>query len=300
MAKPYIVIENFYDEADALRAGFEKHFSEPQRHTNNHQVWNYWHVPDLYTYLRTLPEKIMPAEIVQRFTQHLNHFAMANLGLTFSHTPWLSLYVNGCGQGLHNDSRNGQLGFVYSITKWDERNFLGGETILFKDENYWGTERIKQSGSGPAFYDTVPAKFNQLLIFDDRVIHGVASVQGTMVPQQGRVVMHGHLEAGNMMLSGPLQIEAALPAFRPALDRVVAMAKEIEPQFHGFATLRLMIEPGGAVSALKTLVDRILPLSPDLRALAPFKEAVRKELMALRFPEQSEASELTLPLLVGT
>ncbi|HWG46812.1 MAG TPA: hypothetical protein VN688_28880 [Gemmataceae bacterium] len=300
MQQPYMIVERFFDEADALRAAFEAHFKEPRAHSSQHQVWNYWFVPELYMYLRTSPGTIIPNALVERFGQRLNAWAMATLGLSSRSNPWLSLYVNGCGQGLHNDSLNGQMGYVFSITKWDEKNFLGGETILFHPENYWESERIKTSGAGSAFYDKVPARFNQLLVFDDRVIHGVQPLQGTMDPLAGRLVLHGHLKAEGGILNGALSGDAVLNALTPTLDKVRVLTQQHAPLFHGFTTLRMAIQPEGRVASVQCLCDRILPLSSDKSQLEPFRQQLVQLLSSVLFPSAQEASELTLPVFVGS
>jgi hypothetical protein len=299
MQNPYLVVEQFFDGADELRSAFEAHFNDPRTHGPPHQVWNYWYVPESYTYLRTNPGRIMPEALVTRFVQRLNAWAAATLGLSSPFNPWISLYVNGCGQALHNDSLNGQMGYVYSITKWDQRTFQGGETILFRPENYWETERIKSSGAGASFYEKVPSRFNQLLVFDDRVIHGVQPVQGTMDPLAGRVVMHGHLKAEGGILTGALPADVVRTAVTPVLDKVRAVIQEHNRLFHGFMTLRLYIAPDGRVSSVKALCDRILPLSPDRSKLEPFKNQVAQLLAGVPFPAAQGPTELTLPVLVG-
>jgi hypothetical protein len=263
-------------------------------------VWNYWYVPDSYTYLRTNPGKVIPEPLIAQFMERLNSWGRATLGLSTPYNPWLSLYVDGCGQTIHNDSLNGQMGYVFSITRWEGRTFQGGETLLFRPENYWETERIKTSGAGTSFYEKVPSRFNQLLVFDDRVIHGVQPIYGTMDPLAGRVVMHGHLEAKGWILSGPLPEDAARNALAGALERVRALAHEHARLFHGFQTLRLTIQPDGRVSSVQPLVDRLLPLSPDKSRLEPYRQQVVQLLSAPRFPPAHAPTELTLPVLVGT
>ncbi len=300
MQKPYMVVEHFFDEADVMRAAFEAHFTNPHSHSSQHQVWNYWFVPELYMYLRTNPGKILTDALVDRFVQRLNAWAMATLGLSSRSNPWLSLYVNGCGQGLHNDSLNGQMGFVFSITKWDERNFIGGETILFHPENYWESERIKTSGAGSSFYDKVPSRFNQLLVFDDRVIHGVQPLQGVMDPVAGRVVLHGHLKAEGGILNGALPADSILNALSPTLENIRALTQQHASLFHGFTTLRMAIAPDGRVTSVQALCDRILPLSPDKSRLEPFRQQLVQLLSSVLFPSAPGASELTLPIFVGS
>ncbi|HWK45029.1 MAG TPA: hypothetical protein VNT30_09925 [Stellaceae bacterium] len=46
--------------------------------------------------------------------------------------------------------------------------------------------------AGQPFFETIPAEFNQLLIFDDRIPHAVRQITGGMDPREGRVVLHGH------------------------------------------------------------------------------------------------------------
>ena len=299
MKDGYVVVEQFFDTAAELRAAFEGHFHNPHTHAGAHQVWNYWYVPDAYTYLRTDPLKVLPQPLVARFVERLNAWALATLGLCTRSNPWLSLYVNGCGQTIHNDAAGGQMGYVYSITRWDERNFLGGETLLFHPGHYWETERIRATGAGTSFYDKVPARFNQLLVFDDRVIHGVQPIQGTMEPLQGRVVLHGHLRAEAFVVNGPLDAQSALQAITPAYEGVRTLVRQHGSLLHGFVTLRLSIREDGGVAAVRALCDRILPVSPDTSRVEPFKADVIGLLSGVRFPTAPAASELTLPILVG-
>ena len=68
----------------------------------------------------------------------------------FGHLParqcYLSLYINGCRQGQHNDAANGRFGYVYSLTK-DDRRSIGGETLIWNEENYFES-RMHQPAVG--------------------------------------------------------------------------------------------------------------------------------------------------------
>jgi hypothetical protein len=209
------------------------------------------------------------------------------------------LYVDGCGQTIHNDAANGQMGFVYSLTKWEERNFLGGETLLFHPVNYWETDRITRSGAGTNFYGKVPSRFNQLLVFDDRIIHGVETIQGTMDPLRGRVVMHGHLRAESMAVSGPLDPPAMSPVLGPALERIKALAARHSTAMNGFMTMRLSIQPDGRVGKAQPLCDRVLPTTPDASRVESFKRELDGILTGLQFQAAPAPSELTFPILVS-
>jgi Rps23 Pro-64 3,4-dihydroxylase Tpa1-like proline 4-hydroxylase len=295
----YVIAEQFFDAAGEMRAAFDSHFQNPQAHGGQHQVWNYWYVPDHYTYLKTSPLKVLPQALLSQFMQRLNSWAIASFGLTTNIEPWLSLYVDGCGQTIHNDAANGQMGYVYSLTKWEERNFLGGETLLFRPGNYWETDRITRSGAGTAFYEKVPSRFNQLLVFDDRIIHGVQTLQGTMDPLRGRVVIHGHLRAEAVAISGPLEPTTIVSVFGSASEKVKLLARQNASFMNGFVTLRLSIQPDGRVAKVQALCDRILSLSPDTGRIDSFRRDLDGILSNLLFPAAPAPSELTFPVLVS-
>lgn len=184
-------VAGFFPGARQMRLAFDAHFLLPYRHDESKQIWNYWHVPGHYTYLRTAPRKVIPQALVDAFVEALGGWARAELGLAEVGPPVLSVYVNGCRQTLHNDVKNGAWAYVFSLTRWEERKFEGGETILVREEVFAAEPRPTLDSSDVTH--RVPALFNQLLVFDDRVVHGVEPVLGTMNPLDGRVVLHGHL-----------------------------------------------------------------------------------------------------------
>lgn len=300
MLPGYTVIDEFFPEARELRAGIDAHFAEPTKHQpDSHQVWNYWHVPGLYTYLRTSPEKVLPRATVERLISKLRAVSLFRYGLGEVTWPYLSLYVAGCQQGLHNDSRNGRFGYVYSLTRWDERNFLGGETLIFKEQDYFGSAAITQANAGLGLYELVPARFNRLLLFDDRLLHAVPRLEGTMIPQDGRFVLHGHVSEGPVAVTGALaQSEAAavVEEARAALDRLVA---EAGAGLAGLVSVRLTLQGDGAVVKDEVLFDRLLPTTREAAAPDAAIAAVRAALGKLAFPAADGSSLVTIPVPFG-
>lgn len=300
MLPGYTVIDEFFPEARDLRAGIDAHFAEPAKHRpESHQVWNYWHVPGLYTYLRTSPEKVLPRALVERFLAKLRALALFRFGLGEVTWPYLSLYVAGCQQGLHNDSKNGRFGYVYSLTRWDERRFLGGETLIFKEQDYFGSAAITQANAGLGLYELVPARFNRLLLFDDRLLHGVPRLEGTMVPQDGRIVMHGHVSEGPVAVTGALAQPAAAAAVegaRAAIDRCV---QEAGAGLAGLVTVRLALDGEGAVAKDEVLFDRLLPTSRGAAEPEAAIAALRAILKTLAFAKADGSSLVTIPVPFG-
>jgi hypothetical protein len=282
--------------AEAMRAAFDAHFADADRHTAAHQIWNYWHVPQMYTYLRTQPEKVLPAPLLDGFHRALRRWAVDHLGFGHVAGPYLSLYVDGCKQSLHNDAENGRFAYVYSLTRWASRRFAGGETILLRDLDYWGTDRCAQAGAGSSFYDLVPPEFNQLLVFDDRGIHGVEPVQGSMDPLEGRVVLHGHIRESGVLVEGALTEQDVLRELRevePDLVPVLARARETA---HGMLSLRVVVSASGVVEEVRPLTVQLSRGGED----GPVVELLLRELRAVldraRFPAASAATRISLPL----
>src|SRR6202521_2357842 len=96
---PLIVVDGFLPAELALemRRDIETHFAKPGEHrAETHQVWNYWFVPESYTYLRTDPEKVIERARIEAFHTALRDWSIAMLGMANVTWPYLSLYVSGC------------------------------------------------------------------------------------------------------------------------------------------------------------------------------------------------------------
>jgi hypothetical protein len=292
----YFLIPDFFQEGDLLRAAFDDFFARPHEvKAPSHQVWDFWYVPDQYTYFRTEPANIFGASLANSFRDRLSSWALETLGLPRLSGITLSLYSNGCGQGLHNDAENGQLACVYSLTRWDHRRFSGGETLILKPENYWQTERSERAGAGTDFLDMIPARFNQLLIFDDRLVHGVERVQGTMSPVEGRIVLHGHLRY-KLHVAGDLTLSEVSGVLRTLAAETTPRLTERMRTLRGFATARLTVAADGSVSGVSVLLNRLTDLIDRERAHETL-QVILGSFEILRFPSKSVPSQITVPIL---
>jgi hypothetical protein len=285
-------------EAQALRAAIDAHFSDPYKAGDAQQVWNYWHVPGSYTYLRTAPQKVLGDALAAGFQRRMEALARLHLGMDRVTWPYLSLYVEGCVQTLHNDSRNGAFGYVYSLTNWDQRRFSGGETLVFREQDYWAGGHFRESGAGTAFYELIASRFNQLLMFDDRLIHGVPEVRGTSDPREGRLVLHGHVQISGPFADGPLA-DMLPELLRGALGDAQATAQHAVAaeagRFHGFATCAVEVAASGAVTGVRPLVRRVLGRDGPQGEL-PVLATLHAALAQLRLPAQPQPSRIVLPL----
>lgn len=296
---PFLTVDGFLDPsaAQAMRGHFEGHFANPHGHSPDvHQVWNYWHVPDLYTYLRTSPEKVIPEALVEAFHAELTAWAEERLGMGCVTWPNLSLYVDGCCQNLHNDSTNGRFGFVYSLTP-DTRRSRGGETLLLREGDLFRSN-LQRAAAGSAMRALVEPKFNRLTVFDDRIPHGVERVEGTMDPLDGRLVLHGHISECGPIVKGPLSATALSVAVEPLVDAAMAEGGGAGGNScHGPLTLRIAVGADGGVEHAAILVDRVV--RSDGGDPGPVVDAFLAGLRTLRLPAQEGASEVTMPVMFG-
>ncbi len=297
---PAAVFDDFLPKelAEAMRADTDAHFAKPEAHRpDTHQIWDYWFVPESYTYLRTMPEKIFKGDRFNVFMTTLRAWALETLGLGNVSRPYLSLYVPGCRQGWHNDSGNGRFAFVYSLTR-DVRLTTGGETLIMRDGDAL-RRNLTQSAAGRAFYTAVEPRFNRLVIFDDRVPHGVERVEGAMDPVEGRFVLHGHIAEAPIAVTGALPVPVVEPLIAGAVDGFIAEAGAHLAPYHGPLTLRLTADAAGEVTCCEVLIDRVL--RPDLNNAEweSLREQFLDRLDALRFPASAGETMVILPVMFG-
>jgi len=280
--------------AAAMRGDLDAHFAEPAAHRAEiHQIWNYWFVPELYTYLRTSPEKVIRRDLVDNFVGALQAWAVLTLGMGGVTWPYLSLYVNGCRQGLHNDAANGRFAFVYSLTR-DQRRTIGGETLVFREGDPFRS-RLAAASAGRSFYDLIEPKFNRLTVFDDRLPHAVERVEGSMDPLEGRFVLHGHLsESGT--ITGALPPAVVEEAVTRLLSDFGARNSAQISLYDGPLVLRFIIGPGGSVKTCDILVDRVIHADAGHAEWEPLRGDLVNMFKSLKFPPAAGETMVTQPL----
>lgn len=289
------VAADFFPEAEAMRAAYDEKVGNAYRQAIQ---WQYFCDPRMYTYLRTAPQQMFPQPLWRRFDRHLRQWCMEHAGLMPTGEPNLHLMVNGCTLGLHSDFQNGTLGFVYSLTRWQSRKFAGGETLLLRD----GVPSYrKHHVHGEVLYELVPAQFNQLLLFDDRIVHGTPTIQGSMDPLEGRIALVGHLRAASpVVTAGPLD-EAAAREVVAGFHR--SLAEPLKPfrDVQGVTSLRLAVAADGRVESVEVLTDNFVTAQSGYEAnddVCAARALVLDAAAKLRFPGAGGPSKLVAPVLL--
>ena len=297
---PLIVIDDFLVPAlaEAMRADIERHFAEPHDHRpETHQVWNYWFVPGLHTYLRTAPEKVIAQNRVAQFFDALKAWSILSLGLAGVTWPFLSLYVAGCREALHNDPGNGRFGFVYSLTR-DERRTIGGETLVMREGDLFRSN-LARPAAGQSFHEAVAPRFNRLIVFDDRLPHAVNPLEGSLDPVEGRLVLHGHLSEAETIVTGALPPAVAAKPLAVSLAEFAVHAAARIALYRGVLGLRLVIDRSGRVAQCIVLVDRVVHADGGDVEWEPLRQGLIEQLSGLKFPRASGETLVALPIVFG-
>jgi hypothetical protein len=300
LTSPYAVVDDFLplDLAESMRADIDAHFARPGAHkAETHQVWNYWFVPELYTYLRTSPEKVIQPPSVQAFFDAVKFWSVRHCGMANVTWPYLSLYVAGCRQGLHNDSSGGRFGFVYSLTRNDRRT-TGGETVIHHAGDHF-RGKLTRASAGRGYYDLVEPRFNRLVVFDDRLPHAVERIEGVMDPAEGRFVLHGHLSETGGIVTGALPAEAVAELLYALVREAMVQGAPLLALHHGVLVLKLSIGPAGAVAACEVIVDRVMHPDAGNADWPRWREELLAQVSTLRFPAAAGVTEVIQPLIFG-
>lgn len=288
------VVRDFCEEAEAMRQVLDACFKDA--YTNSID-WQYFCDPRMYTYLRAAPQNVFPKQMFDRFMHRLRSWCMENLGLAPMSMPYLHLMVNGCRLGLHSDFHNGVWGYVYSLTNWERRQFVGGETLLLRD----GIPSYKKHHvHGEVIYELHPAKFNQLLVFDDRIVHATPAIEGSMDPLEGRIALVGHIRATSPVVSGSIGGREARSVVSDALPHLRDRIRNYR-DVQGTVSYRLAVAMTGVVESVTTLTDNLVTPFTGYEhsdAVAAVKSIVQQTLAGLKFPAAEGRSAVTVPVLI--
>lgn len=288
---------SFFERAADLRANYEACVGPSRSSTDKRFLWDYWHVPGQYTYIRTPAINVIPPSLLAEFTTVLRDWGSSALGCGRVTVPWLSYYIEGCRQELHSDVVQGMWSYVYSLTPWEDRRFTGGETLLGGEHllDYWANFDPAASQETRHLLDRIPATFDQLCVFDSRLPHGVATIEGTRDPLQARVALHGWFRDPEPAVQGALDLERVAGALGDVRRRWRAERARLGP-FHGQATWRVGIDADGSVERVVYVVDNLVRVRPSASDPTGLVEFGSKMLHDARFPAADGASDLLLPL----
>lgn len=290
--------DNFSKSAAALRKTFDDKFANPLQGHSDRFVWDYWHVPDQYTLLRTPAEHYFESKVLKNFLQELTTWGQNTLGCVSISPPWLSCYIEGCEQKLHSDNPHGPWAYVFSLSQHHNKHFHGGETLILRPErlDFWSSFTSDKGFELPELTKRVAPKFNRLTVFDPRLPHAVTRVSGTQDPRHGRLVIHGWFTQPQPIVRGPLSVKRVQSEIHSLMQELEPQLNEISP-LTGFVSFHLDVASSGKVTQVKLLANTLM----SKESLHTHADATVKwlkfRLSKCQFGKISSQSTLILPLV---
>ena len=293
-----LVVPDFFSDYRQLRGEFEKNFADAKQTHQKRFVWDYWYDEDQYHLIRTPAFYYFSKKNYQNFHSYLVQWGRENLGCHDISPPWLSYYVDGCYQNLHSDVPHGPWAFVYSLTPHHEKAFRGGETFILKQStlNYWPQFSDQKEYEYKSFVDLIPARMNQLVLFDPRYPHGVTEVKGTRDPLKARLVIHGWFVNPRPYVVGSLKTAQVQKALNPAFAFLSETLSQID-LLNGTVSIRLKVQADGQVQEFKLLTSTVLSLSGLRKDELYLMKELRRIFAGCVFPKASSVSQITIPLI---
>lgn len=294
----YLITDHFYKEATSLRTYFEDQFKDPRQTHQKRFVWDYWHVPDQYTLMRTPAYHYFPEKMYSAFHRYLVRWGQENLGCHNISAPWMSYYINGCHQNFHSDVPHGPWAFVFSLTPWKGRKWTGGETMILKPQvlDYWNYFVEETDREVSSFIERIPSPFNRLTVFDPRFPHGVTEVKGTQDPLDARLVIHGWFVEPRPYVVGALSTQAVQRSLDEPLHELQNVLAQLG-DFHGTMSFRLDVSATGEVRTIKILTNTVKALNGSDQTSDYLLKAIKKIFKQIPFRKARSGSLITIPLL---
>jgi hypothetical protein len=285
MVERSLVVPDFLPEAKEMRAEFDERFRDLRSTKPDRFVWDYWHMPDQYTYVRTYGDRYFRNDLTDALLERLRRWGLENLGCGAIRPPWLSYYVEGCVQELHADVPHGPWAYVFSLTRWEGRGFSGGETVLLRPEalDFWRSFEPGRDLEADDVLERIPTEFNQLTVFDARIPHGVKMVRGTHDPLDSRIVLHGWFEYPELTTSEELGDRKSRAALELGLAQAAKRARE-NGHLAGLATVRLQFDQEGAVEEGGVLSNTLVSTAGDAEAVKESLNRLVETLHDVRVP----------------
>jgi hypothetical protein len=259
-----VIVDDFFDDAREMRSVFDERLGTRRGAPRERFVWDYWHVPEQYTYIRTFAEEFFPSGLYGRFLDRLTAWGRETLGCTTIISPWLSYYINGCRQELHADIPHGPWAYVFSLTHWDERTFSGGETLLLSEDtlDFWRSYRDAHFSELTSFVELIEPRFNRLTVFDPRIPHGVRPVEGTREPLDSRIAVHGWFQEPAVIVSEALEQAQQRGALEATLAMLLVSLGDVDG-LDGLVTVRIEVNREGKVTESRIVSSSLVSTNGD-------------------------------------
>ncbi len=295
-----LVLKNFSKKA----AGMRKHFSDVFKSAGHESrfKWDLWDVPGQYHLLRSPATHFFPKNLIDPWMEELVLWGRKNLGCHSISPVWLSAYIDGCEQKLHVDKPHGPWAFVFSLSP-KQIKFHGGNTLILKDEilDYWKPTKNQRNFEMSEIFHSIKPNFNQLLVFDGRIPHGVEAVSRAQSMNEARLVLHGWFLPPRPFIEGnrdPATVESFLDSMLSEMKNQELFNFPVS----GFLCFRFFVSEKGQVSKVK-LLSNTLRATGEWHKRLEFDQLDCTALISQRkfasTKSDRKGSWITLPIEIG-
>lgn len=283
-----------------MRAEFEARVRPDRVFSPQRLAWDYWYIEGQYSYLRTLARHFFSPHLYRSFLTALEQWGEKHLGCGKCSELWISYYLDGCRQELHADINQGPWSIVFSLTRWQQRGFSGGETVTLQDWvlDYWRHLDPAQPLEHKQLLRRIPPQFNQLTVFDSRIPHGVMTVEGTRNPLDSRVVLHGWFEPPALRVEGTLSFADTEPVSDIVRRTWNEKSTKLGP-LHGVLTMRLQIDEIGKVETVQPIATTLKSLGAEPVMIEAAIALATEVAGQARFPKSAGKTILLIPFISG-
>ena len=290
-------VDDFFPDAREMRRVFDERLGTRRGAPRERFVWDYWHVPDQYTYIRTFADEFFPSDLYDRFADHLLAWGRQTLGCTKILSPWLSYYIDGCRQDLHADVPHGPWAYVFSLTNWDERTFTGGETFLLAQDtlDFWRDYDPSRPAELTSFAELIEPRFNRLTVFDPRIPHGVRTVEGTREPLDSRIAVHGWFFEPAVIVSDAIEQAQQRRAFEATLAILLVSLTDADG-LDGLVATRIDVSRAGKVTDTRTVSSSLVSTAGDDHAVEKVERTIAEFLAGSSFPPLPAEAWAVIPV----
>jgi hypothetical protein len=296
------VQDRFFGGHRALKSYFDQVQGDPRGADPRRFCWDFWHVPGQYRLLRTPAYHYFPKPLYDELHQKLVKFGREVLGCHDISPPWMSAYIDGCEQRFHADLPHGPWAFVYSLSPGE--GIRGGETLLLREQTLSLWEQPGPvAGAGMESADVLEAirpVANRLTVFDPRIPHGVARVEGARDLLEARVVIHGWFVQPRPFIEGRLPARALsreISRVLEGLDSFFRLPENDGASVRGMVSVKFAVGPSGRVASPRVLAHSLRSQGEHEGVVDRLIARILGSLRQSRFDAAHAGSKVTLPLV---
>jgi hypothetical protein len=288
-SRHWMVVPEFFGAVDEMRRAYDARFSDPMALSSDRFVWDYWHIPDMFTYLRALPQVVFSKQLLCSFMTRLRAWGNERLACRNVYLPLLNCHIHDCWHNLHSDAEKGPWAYVFSLTNWDTREFSGGETLILNPD---GLDQWKASPgmtNTAVYFSAVAPRYNQLTVFDARLPHSVRRVEGPRDPRKGRVALAGWFTDPGTVTSSTVEREGNVSHFETCKIEIQAILNGFN-DVAGMLVVHLRVAADGVVEVAEITVNSLVHSRAGTLVPHTIVDRVRRHLLDRRFPPMPDGA----------